>query len=626
MDSFEGMDLESSNPRRKGETDDGAHQTQQVRLSGQEKSWRFTYEALTRVHSLRLFLFNSMIPVPWRCASLQATLASESESMVSSSPVVLCQWNSPNGDSYKLFVPIPVCLIDYSVPFLAFARSDHIEIKLTLLSSGGSFVDDLSLLGFTYKGEPVDSHSHGGEAAESALSLNSDAELLTSKQKVTFYCRNCSVELIKEPISCFRALPSTEWRELADHWFGVCCCRDGVHTKSLMTRFDELMTPTSGVCLVGSTICIIHRDDLVRKMVDSIQHTSVDLQAQCCTPVTESNDDLRRTGDGPDTGLNGTENHHVSGNGLRPLNNPAMTSNGHSHEALEDSSTYCTSPAARHENLDSNIDELAGAAVTTTSGSHHNAMDEAVEPRGCCSGSGANHGNGVSDDLPDNAVKAKTIANGFMSGFPSSKLTPFECHNCASLVGVCPGGTEEGLQLFKCHISSDISACAPSDVFRFHTLERVFSNELLTNAEEDSSYRYIVRDMNSRLPLLQLVIINHESWNCSGFCKEEQRLVSTAEDDANGTFSCQNSRSLTTKGNQKLFLEPVMKVLLCDTSSFSSEELAEVERWGQKNQADDVYMLDSEVMSLARSLQANRKLFPESSAAFQQFHFSFLAR
>lgn len=54
-----------------------------------------------------------------------------------------------------------------------------------------------------------------------------------------------------------------EWRELADHWFGTCCCSDGAKTENLVAQFQQLMTPTRGLCLVGSTTCIIHSDDLV---------------------------------------------------------------------------------------------------------------------------------------------------------------------------------------------------------------------------------------------------------------------------------------------------------------------------------------------------------------------------
>lgn len=613
MDSFEGMDSQKPNsPPRRAKARE--NERQKLRALDQ-KPWAFTYEALTHVHSLRLFLFNSVMPVPWRCVSLQATLASESP--ISSSPVVLCEFKvTAEGESQRLFVPLPVCLVDYSASLAAVARSDHIEIKLKLLSSGGSFVDDLSLLGYTYRGEAIirdgGIRSNSRERDESAFSLTSDAELLSSSnQGVTFHCRNCSATLTNQPISCFRALPSTEWRELADHWFGMCCCRDGVKTKSMMTRFEEFSTPTIGVCLVGSITCIVHRHDLVGSVVDQDLSACRNKDA-LCTPFTEKEDKIRPA-DGLDVEIS------CKGNGDR-------------YVALS------TDPLAWVEE----VKPLKDAVPPPSTVCSHNVEEESVESATCCTG----HGSEVlDDDLSDQSSKTETLANGFMNAFPSSKLTPFNCRKCADLIGAFCGGTE-GLQLFKCHISSDLSAGGPSDIFRFHTLERVFSNELFSNAEEDSSYRYVVRDLSSRLPLLQLVLINHESWVCSGSCVEDQSLLSESkrmrsltkedvfvetgpENDVKVTFPSQECELMNTLANGKsspVFLEPVMKLMFCDTSSFNAEELSEVESWGQKNQSDDIYMLGSEVKALSRSLQANRKLFPESCAAFQQFHLSFLAR
>lgn len=56
--------------------------------------------------------------------------------------------------------------------------------------------------------------------------------------------------------------------------------------------------------------------------------------------------------------------------------------------------------------------------------------------------------------------------------------------------------------------------------FRNHTLQRVFAKLLLESAEDDLSYRIVVRDMNSGTPMLLLVFLSSKSWCSSGYCME----------------------------------------------------------------------------------------------------------
>ena len=44
----------------------------------------------------------------------------------------------------------------------------------------------------------------------------------------------------------------------------------------------------------------------------------------------------------------------------------------------------------------------------------------------------------------------------------------------------------------------------------------MFSSQLLENAEDELSFRTIVRDIEKKLPMLQIVILNPNSWGCAG--------------------------------------------------------------------------------------------------------------
>lgn len=78
---------------------------------------------------------------------------------------------------------------------------------------------------------------------------------------------------------------------------------------------------------------------------------------------------------------------------------------------------------------------------------------------------------------------------------------------------------------------------------RNHTLQRVLANVFLEGAEEELSYRIIVRDLKLKSPMLLLVLLNSKAWISSGYCSE----------DSMGSLSAAD-------------LQPVLKVLYSDCS------------------------------------------------------------
>ncbi|BBN08363.1 ubiquitin-protein ligase E3 D [Marchantia polymorpha subsp. ruderalis] len=630
---------------RPDQEEESRGETGQTQMMLEQRSWRFAYEALTHVHSMRLFLFNPALSFPLRCHSLRAYL--QPTSPFSASPVVVCRWNSPGGDSHTVYVPMPFCLIDHSAPFVVQCRTDFIEVKLKLLPFGGSFLDGLTFLGFSHRGIPImrdgSRQTEAQKRDEAPFSLSSDAELLASKANVTFFCRKCSAKLTDGSLSRILELPSMEWRELADHWFGTCCCSDGAKTENLVAQFQQLMTPTRGLCLVGSTTCIIHSDDLVNgtqphrksSTIESSRGENVGVKEELSRSAVLSPEVVDETG---------KTTRGRSGHGLVVGCVPAALATDAS-EADTCGSVVTSQDAEDDVPVESK--QSAEQKLVVTGGDH--SMVETIEQRhACVTHCGGKHGVKREKLSTDPVATCKPMANGFMSG-PSAasnspNWTPVNCHSCSSLIGVT-SGEEEGVQLFKCHVSTDESAGGPSDIFRYHTLDRVFCNELLANTEESSSYRYIIRGANTKMPLLQLVLLNHESWNCSGFCLGE---VSSLSDDAqdplkrkeacvflddeyddNFMVSSPECELLVGLGKEEFppaFLEPVMKVMFCDISDFSNEDLSGVEEWAEKHQADDIYMLESEISSLTKSLHENQRLFPDSCATFEQFRSSFLTR
>lgn len=44
----------------------------------------------------------------------------------------------------------------------------------------------------------------------------------------------------------------------------------------------------------------------------------------------------------------------------------------------------------------------------------------------------------------------------------------------------------------------------------------MFASQLLESAEDELSFRTIVRDMQTKSPVLQIVLLNPNSWGCAG--------------------------------------------------------------------------------------------------------------
>lgn len=89
-------------------------------------------------------------------------------------------------------------------------------------------------------------------------------------------------------------------------------------------------------------------------------------------------------------------------------------------------------------------------------------------------------------------------------------------------------------------------------LYREYTLERMFSNQLLDFVKDELSYRTVVRDLITKVPVLQIVIVNTNSWSCTGYC-----------------LSTRSSGEAV----PKLDLHPVIKVLFTESSSEKESEI-----------------------------------------------------
>ncbi|KAF8405280.1 hypothetical protein HHK36_010182 [Tetracentron sinense] len=233
----------------------------QLSAAENPSKWRFTWETLAHIPTLRLILFNPKSKPANQCKNLEVSLNFEES-------VLLVGWIEDIEDRYdgpvnfSLRVPIPRVLIDHGSPVDFRVMEDHIEIKLVLLLR----VDHPIVANFDF----VLDLSEEGSCRENVssdrlqpLSMDTDLKSLSCREGVHFYCKSCSMKLTRRPLRSFVEMPSVNWREVADNWFGACCCSFGGISEQLVTKYANSFICAVGTCLLDATSVIVCKDDLV---------------------------------------------------------------------------------------------------------------------------------------------------------------------------------------------------------------------------------------------------------------------------------------------------------------------------------------------------------------------------
>lgn len=58
-------------------------------------------------------------------------------------------------------------------------------------------------------------------------------------------------------------MPSVNWRDAADNWFGNCCCSFGGASEKLVAEYVKSFTCVPGVCLLNATSVLLSKNDVL---------------------------------------------------------------------------------------------------------------------------------------------------------------------------------------------------------------------------------------------------------------------------------------------------------------------------------------------------------------------------
>ncbi|XP_048493745.1 uncharacterized protein LOC104895074 isoform X2 [Beta vulgaris subsp. vulgaris] len=449
------------------------------------RKWRYTWEAQSHLPLLKLFIFSPEINPITHCNHLNVDLIFEKS-------LITFTWKlHDSSNSISLLIPLPRVLVDLDSPLNFRPFEDHIQVQIPLLLP----VDHPIVSSFISELNSSDQFSacNSSQSFLQPLSIDSDFKALSSKGDVHFYCRNCDYKLTKRSIRCLVDLPSVNWTDVADNWFGTCCCSFGGISEKLVAKYVKSYRCAEGTCLLTTASVILCKDDIAGfKSREVDLNNSGDNEGSIDIPCKPDNDSSPK---------HGSENIPTEKNSM-------------SRESVEPDDDQRKSPSCPLPRVDSATDdEIAHSCC------EHDAL-----------GSGQIINEPVALQADQKSFLNCYLGNAFL--FRSDGLSKdiewidFACPQCSFTLGAypCSDGSEPldgGIRLLKCYISISPPSKSSDDLFSKYTLERMFTCQLLESAKDELSFRSVVKDLKTKSSLVHIVLLNPNSWCCSGYCSED---------------------------------------------------------------------------------------------------------
>ncbi|XP_068637290.1 uncharacterized protein [Aristolochia californica] len=480
-------------------------------------------------------------------------------------------------------IPVPRVLVDPGCPVEIRATEDHIEAKLVMiLPVDHPLVSDFDSILILGNKDYCQERETSDSALLSPLSSDSDFKRLSSKGSVHFCCKSCSKKLTKEPLRNFVEMPSVNWREAADNWFGSCCCSFGGISEKLVYAYANSYSCTEGTCLLDNASITICKEDLLGNIFSAYDEKEPNLIGETVTSLCCEE-----------------KNKHVN---------------------MATEATEATEATAEHENTNDRISTCPVSPAYTPLDQHDCCIDlsqgRSASTNPCASLNKEILRKIIALEIDKKTFKRGPLGNGFMiNTFNLSndiEWVEFVCSNCSSLLGAYPSSkngftpADGGVRLFKHCISTCMSVDSDGNIFRRHTLPRAFVDWLLDSATDELSFRTIVKDLGTKAPMLQIVLLTCKAWCCTGCCLD-------TKSGAEGPVP-------------KINLLPVVKVLYTDCSLLSEAESRKKEEWATKNQANEVYMMACQIRELTQSLKLAQETLPLSCSSLQGLSLSSMER
>lgn len=304
-------------------------------------------------------------------------------------------------------------------------------------------------------------------------------------------------------------MPSANWREVADNWFGACCCSFGGISEKLVSQYINNYNCAEGTCLVDAASVVICKDDLQdytfqQCLEEYAEWKNPDLMEHNVTHVLKEGGFENLCEGIPDVGLTSTCAAHKVGrvdfdlgtkssgykNSTNVLSCPMLSSSDYCSTATSFSkgTTNVAQPSLDETQCAMDVDllklklkqysDILGnpptASAEETSKDHCHCCEDRTEYL-----LDFHHGRsalGKSITPTKSQIDNSHLGGGFMTRTSSIlndiEWIEFSCRNCLSPLGSYPYSKSKnvladgGIRLFKCYISTCVPVGGPHDIFR----------------------------------------------------------------------------------------------------------------------------------------------------------------
>jgi len=300
---------------------------------------------------------------------------------------------------------------------------------------------------------------------------------------VFLFLRFCLLYLFRN----FVEMPSVNWREVADNWFGACCCSFGGISEKMVMRYVSSYTCVPGVCLLTSASVTLCKDDLVeynfpegcgKQEYTSVAENPRDDGIGKVSRNCELNDERTSTCSDDERTSTCSDDGGVTlafGSNYRFVHSEdeklSMNSGCEVAKSKHDCGHFCDSYPDSNGTKD--ITETPSCCAHIT----NNLGDEDSEHHSC----GTAGREGMPTETLEILGNQKSLLNGFLEDIFMARLSnltkdidwrEFTCPQCTSVIGAypcCEGHTpvDGGVRLFKCYISTCLPVGGSEDMFRF---------------------------------------------------------------------------------------------------------------------------------------------------------------
>ena len=308
----------------------------------------------------------------------------------------------------------------------------------------------------------------------------------------------------------FLEMPSVNWREVADNWFGACCCSFGGVSEKLVLQYIKTYDCAEGTCLLDNAAVIICKDDLQGYTFEQTSETNNKVDTEINGNITDGVKESchNASEDIPDACAILSSIDHKVGRNISDPESMSFKYDSHRNSfTCSNSSADCSgfereghgsalSSSVAQISLNATQNTVAEDSLRLSHGSASLAepipqfADElsSTDHCHCCSdeaiyvGDSFPHAN--AKQFPENYGPERiqkwlqdcSLGSGFMNRISNLsndvEWVEFLCKGCSSILGAYPSYKDRnepadgGIRLFKCCISTSIPVGGPQDIFR----------------------------------------------------------------------------------------------------------------------------------------------------------------